>query len=96
MSGPLHVVTLDHAKKILEKHWQPLPRVEELPLSGTGARVLAVGVRSTIDLPPFDRATVDGYAVHAADTYRANEGSPVELELVGGVRAGGVFHSDVF
>jgi len=91
MSGPLHVVTLDHAKKILEKHWQPPSRVEELPLSGAGGRILAVGVRSTIDLPPFDRATVDGYAVHATDTYRTNEGAPVELELVGSVRAGEVF-----
>lgn len=93
MSGPLHVVTLDQAKKTLEKHWRQRSRVEELPLGEAGGRVLAVDVNSTVDLPPFDRAAVDGYAVRAADTYRASEGSPVELELIGSVRAGGVFRS---
>ena len=34
-----------------------------------------------IDVPPFDRALVDGYAVRAADTYEAEEEAPVSLEL---------------
>jgi putative molybdopterin biosynthesis protein len=34
-----------------------------------------------IDVPPFDRALVDGFAVKATDTYAAEEEAPVNLEL---------------
>ena len=34
-----------------------------------------------IDVPPFDRSLMDGYAVQAADTFDANEDAPVTLDL---------------
>ena len=39
-------------------------------------------------LPGFARATVDGFAVRAADTYGASEGLPSYLDLAGEVRMG--------
>lgn len=43
---------------------------------------------SPIDVPPFDRATVDGYAVRAEDTFMASESEPVKLKVIGEINAG--------
>lgn len=51
-------------------------------------RVTAEDVRAPYPLPPFDRSTVDGYAVRAADTHGANESLPAYLKLVGEVMMG--------
>lgn len=40
---------------------------EEVPISRAAGRVLRETVRADRDFPPFDRASVDGYAVRAAD-----------------------------
>ena len=54
---------------------------EEVPLAEARSRVLDGDVLVPIDVPPFDRSLVDGYAVRAADTFDANEDAPVNLEL---------------
>jgi molybdopterin molybdotransferase len=51
-------------------------------------RVPAVAVTASHALPGFARATVDGFAVRAADTYGASDGLPSYLDLVGEVRMG--------
>jgi putative molybdopterin biosynthesis protein len=55
---------------------------EEVPLAEAQDRVLEIDVLVPIDVPPFDRALVDGYAVQAADTFEANEDAPVSLDLL--------------
>jgi len=54
---------------------------EKLPLEEAQGRLLDVDLTVPIDVPPFDRSLVDGYAVRAADTFEANEDAPVSLEL---------------
>ncbi|HYX43188.1 MAG TPA: hypothetical protein VE821_15890, partial [Pyrinomonadaceae bacterium] len=46
------------------------PRLEPEPITLTSARgrVLAEDVIADTDLPPFDRALMDGYAMRAEDT----------------------------
>jgi molybdopterin molybdotransferase len=51
-------------------------------------RVPAEPIAAPHALPGFARATVDGFAVRAADTYGASEGLPSYLELAGDVRMG--------
>ncbi|MFW5903681.1 MAG: molybdopterin biosynthesis protein, partial [Halolamina sp.] len=51
-------------------------------------RVLAERIDASIDVPGFDRASLDGYAVRGRDTFGADEVDPVALELVGEVHAG--------
>ena len=51
-------------------------------------RVLADDVRSDRDVPPFTNSAMDGYAVRASDTRTASAVQPVELEVIGEVRAG--------
>jgi molybdopterin molybdotransferase len=53
-------------------------------------RVTAQPVTTKTALPPFNRSTVDGYAVQAADTYGASESLPAYLRLVGEVPMGGL------
>ncbi len=88
MSSFLRVVTIEEARAALEKRWRLRPREVEVLLGEAAGRVLAEDVLSRIDVPPFDRAAFDGYAVRAADTFGAGEESLVELTRVGSVRAG--------
>lgn len=62
---------------------------ETVPLRGALGRVLAETLTAGIDLPPFDRSSVDGFAVRAGDTAGASEGAPVRLRLNGEVLACG-------
>ncbi len=54
---------------------------ETAPLAESVGRVLARDVASPIDVPPFDRALVDGFALRAADTEGANAARPRRLLL---------------
>ena len=51
-------------------------------------RVLAEDLRSRVDLPHFNRAAMDGYAVMARDTFGASPALPAYLNLVGTVEMG--------
>ena len=64
------------------------PAPETVPLREARGRVLAERVDAAIDVPGFDRASMDGYAVRASDTFGADEADPAELDLVGAVHAG--------
>ncbi len=63
---------------------------ETVPLARALGRVLAADVASPIDVPPFDRALVDGFAVRAADTEGANAARPRRLVLNREILACGV------
>jgi molybdopterin molybdotransferase len=62
--------------------------VETVSLDDALGRVPAEAVSAPHALPGFARATVDGFAVRAADTYGASEGLPGYLDLAGEARMG--------
>jgi molybdenum cofactor synthesis domain-containing protein len=64
------------------------PESERVPLDEARGRVLAERIDAALDVPGFDRASVDGYAVHARDTFGADEADPAVLDLIGEVHAG--------
>jgi putative molybdopterin biosynthesis protein len=68
---------------------RPLP-AETVPLAAALGRVVAGTVAAAADAPPFDRASVDGFALRAADTAGATETVPVRLRLNPEVLACGV------
>jgi len=88
-----HLKTLEEARTIL---WEALPeRVREgrfggqlVEIGGAVGLLLDEDVASRTDLPPFDRSTMDGYAVRAEDTFGASEGLPAYLKVVGDVQMG--------
>jgi molybdopterin molybdotransferase len=77
------MVTVEQALEIVLRETPALPP-EEVPLADALGRVLARDVAADRDLPAFDRAAMDGYALRTADVQHA----PAALELVGEVRAG--------
>jgi molybdopterin molybdotransferase len=64
----------------IDAHVGPLP-AEEVVVSGAAGRVLAEEVRTALDLPPFDRAAVDGFALRADETIGASSYNPLPFRL---------------
>jgi molybdopterin molybdotransferase len=79
-SGPLLPVT--EAERMIGEGVAPVAEVETVPLSATRGRVVAKDVIAPIDLPPFDNAAVDGYAVRHADLAGQSETKLVVGERV--------------
>ncbi|HEX8068746.1 MAG TPA: gephyrin-like molybdotransferase Glp [Pyrinomonadaceae bacterium] len=77
------MLPVPEAIRLVLEHTPRLPP-EHVALAAARGRVLAEDVTADTDLPPFDRALMDGYAVRAADTADA----PVRLRLVGEAAAG--------
>lgn len=59
----------------------PAAVTEWVPLADSHGRILAETVTAQVDMPPYDRAMMDGYAVRAADIVSATSRTPVPLEL---------------
>jgi molybdopterin molybdotransferase len=59
--------------------------VEEVDLAGAGGRVLAEALPAPEDVPAFPRASMDGYAVRAKDTFGASPAAPQYLQIKGEV-----------
>lgn len=83
------VADFDSAKSVVRECVDFAARgAEVLPLErAIGARA-ACDVRATESLPEYNRSTVDGYAVRAANTYGATDSIPSLLKLVGRVDMG--------
>src|ERR1700687_1336883 len=67
---------------------RPLSRPERVALVEAGGGVAAADVAATIDVPPFARSAMDGYAVVAADTRGATRGAPIRLRIVDRIYTG--------
>lgn len=79
---------LDEALAIVRDAIVPIARTERVPLAQAHDRVLATPIVAERDVPAFDRAAMDGYAVVAADTQGASRERPVTLALAGQTYAG--------
>jgi molybdopterin molybdotransferase len=74
---------LDEALALVLEGLEPLP-AERAALADAAGRVLADSVSAAVDLPPFDRTAMDGFAVRAADV------SPgASLRVIADLAAGG-------
>jgi putative molybdopterin biosynthesis protein len=83
------LLTFDEARKTIESKLRAKPLgIEEISLLESSNRVLAEDIIADMDIPPFNRSTVDGYAVRAEDTFCADENSPVVLHVCGVVNIG--------
>jgi putative molybdopterin biosynthesis protein len=90
----LRVLPRNEALRRFEIALDPKPLgTERLTLAGALGRVVARDVPAAIDVPPFDRALVDGFAVRSADLAEAAEAFPITLTLNGETIACGVIPS---
>ena len=81
----LQVLTPDEVLGLIQTRFRPLRRVEFASLDEAAGRVLGEDVYAGEYVPDFDRSTVDGYALRAADTFGCGEAIPAILPLAGRV-----------
>jgi putative molybdopterin biosynthesis protein len=78
----LNVTTAEEALQRFRAALQPAPLgIERVPLALALGRVVAQNIESPVDVPGFDRANVDGFALRAQDTVGAREDAPRLLQL---------------
>src|SRR5688572_33086341 len=83
-------IPLDEANALIEQHAPLVTRIEIVPLHEANGRVIARDVTSDVDVPPFSRAGMDGYAVRAEDTFGASRFEPKVLRVIEKVYTGQV------
>ena len=66
----------------------PVLGAERIPLRDALGRVLAEDVIAPLDLPPWNNASMDGYALQAADVETASRASPATFRVIGTIGAG--------
>ena len=89
----LTLIPPNEARTLLLSHLQEGQagtHLEEVGVASALGRVLAENIYAPHPLPDFQRSTVDGYAVRAAETYGASDSLPAYLTLVGEVPMGDV------
>ena len=84
----LAVKTPVEVEALLENTFLPIMKTEQILLCEACGRVLNENVTGAEYVPGFDRSTVDGYAVRAADTFGCSDGLPAVLALQGEVKMG--------
>jgi molybdopterin molybdotransferase len=83
------LVSHEEALRLIQANTVPIERTEIISIQDALDRVLAEDVLADRFVPPFDRSAMDGYAVIAEDTFRAEE-QQVLLTLDGVIHAGEV------
>ena len=88
-------ISIDEARRLLREGVRPIERVETVPLIEAEGRVAAADVQSTIEVPPFARSAMDGYAVMSRDVSAAGSDRPVRLRIVDRIYTGQVPRTSV-
>ena len=78
----------DAVALIKEKTASLTPETEKVNIRDACGRITACDIVSPENVPSFDRTTVDGYAVNAADTFGAGASIPAQLEITGEILMG--------
>ncbi|HIH74676.1 MAG TPA: molybdopterin biosynthesis protein [Methanosarcina sp.] len=81
------LVSVGEARRIINS-LHVLPEKESLALENAYGKIFAEDIITEINVPPFPRAVMDGYAVRAENTYNSTETEPVKLKLLGNIPAG--------
>ena len=81
-------ISLDEARRRLDANVRPISRIDRVGLADAAGRVAASDVASQLDVPPFARSAMDGYAVIASDTASASRQTPVTLDLIDRIYTG--------
>ena len=83
------MIEMDDAIRIVMENTQIIDKTR-VGLDDVLGRVLSEDVRSDIDMPPFDKALMDGYALQGADIASASGDTPVILDVIEEIPAGTV------
>ena len=81
-------ISLADARERLAAAVTSIDRTERVPLDEAAGRVAAAAITAPIDVPPFARSSMDGYAVRAADVESAAPDRPAQLLVVSQIFTG--------
>ena len=84
----LAMYSVTEARERILSHFQSTPQ-ESIPLIECANRVLAADISAAHDLPPFDNSSMDGFAIHSADSTNA-DAQGITLKVVADIPAGSV------
>ncbi|MEX0937101.1 MAG: gephyrin-like molybdotransferase Glp [Pirellulales bacterium] len=82
MRGFARRTTVEDALAWLDGNCSALP-CERVPLRAAAGRTLSEPITSDVDVPDFDRAMMDGFAVRAADVQGASSYNRLRLSIIG-------------
>ena len=85
----------EEALEIIKKNINRVNEKEKTPIEDASYRILAEEIFAEFNVPPFDRSSMDGYAVKAQDTFNAGQFNAAILKQVGVEHAGEVFRGIV-
>ena len=94
MRGFRNRATVDEALAWIDQH-ATLQSSETVSLRDAQSRVLANDVTAVIDVPSFDRAAMDGYAIRGEETIGAGDYNPLSFRLLGESMPGQLFNGKV-
>src|SRR4051794_1110353 len=94
MRGFRERAEVEDVVRLLEERVRPLAE-EAVALAEAADRLLARDIVSDVDVPGFDRAAMDGYALRGSETFGAGPYNPLELAVVGEVFPGRPFAGPV-
>ncbi|MEW6615428.1 MAG: gephyrin-like molybdotransferase Glp [Thermodesulfobacteriota bacterium] len=81
-------LTVEEARECLRQHLKWKQSGDKVSLDKAYGLYLLKDVLAQEDIPSFDRSTMDGFAVHASDTFGASVTLPAYLEMAGETRMG--------
>jgi len=86
----LKIKEVEEAREILKELFNELysPKSEEIAIENAFKKVLFSDIKSSMDLPPFNRSLKDGFAINSEDSFGASEENPIILKCVDTIEAG--------
>lgn len=84
----LNLISIEEAQKIIFSNFHFNPEIELVQLEEAKNRLLQEDIIASIDIPPFERSLMDGFAVNAEETFAIDETHPKSFTIVGYIKAG--------
>lgn len=88
------MITIEEALKVILEETKVLG-VEIVNVLDSLNKVLAEDIYSRDNIPPFDKSSMDGYAIISDDTKNASQEKPVKLKIKGVVKAGSFYQGQL-
>lgn len=89
------LISVEEAKRVVDGLSVGKKEGEVVDIFNACGRTVFEDVYAPRDMPPFDRATMDGYAVKAEDTFKVDEENPGSLKVKGKIAPGNLPHTEI-